>query len=151
MKKFTRNDIILLQDFVNSIDNEITIAKSDRFECDIEEKQIFVCSKEIDNLDLQFIEWFKKQPEYTFINVILLSFLHEIGHIMTYEKERNDNRAVIESMLVFMNEQNAITEKEMNFAYWDLDAERLATMWGVKYFKNNRQKCLELAAAIGLC
>jgi hypothetical protein len=105
----------------------------------------------MDDLDLQFIEWFKNQPEYVNVNVVLLSILHEIGHCFTYNEKRNLQRDEIENMLVFMCEMDAITEKEMNFAYFDIESERLATMWGVEYYKNNRTKCEELAAALGLC
>ena len=150
MKKFTKNDIIILQNFINSINDNIQVYKSNRFECDIEKEQIFVCSKEADDLDIQFMEWFKNQPEYTPINVILASILHEIGHIMTYQEQETEQRNALEKMLVFMYEENIITEKEMNFTYWDLDTERNATMWGIEYFKNNRKKCLELAEMLGL-
>ena len=83
--------------------------------------------------------------------IILKTIEHEIGHCFTYNEDRNLQRDSIESMLVFMYEQEAITEKEMNFAYFSIECERLATMWGVEYFKNNSKKCLELAAALGLC
>lgn len=150
MRKYSKNDLIVLQKFVDTIDNEIVVDKSDRYECDPLNKEVFVSNKDYEELDYQFLEWFQEQPEFTEMNIVLLSILHEIGHCMTYQEQRNEQRDTIENMLVFMFEQGAITEKEMNFAYFSIECERLATMWGVEYFKNNRKKCLELAEMLGL-
>jgi hypothetical protein len=69
---------------------------------------------------------------------------------MTFNKQEFELRNEIEEMLIFMYDNYYINEKEINFAYWNIENERKATMWGVQYFKDNREKCLELAAALGL-
>lgn len=155
MKKydFTKNDKIIIREFIHSIDKNIKlrVSQEKRFECDIEKRTIYLGSKKIDRQENKlFQEWFKKQPEYIKINKTLMSILHEIGHFMTFNKQEFELRNEIEEMLVFMYENYYINEKEINFAYWNIDNERKATMWGVQYFKDNREKCLELAAALGL-
>jgi hypothetical protein len=38
----------------------------------------------------------------------------------------------------------------MNFAYFNIESERLATMWGINFYNNNKSKCNELVAMLGL-
>lgn len=155
MKKynFTKQEKIIIREFIHSIDKslKVRVSQEQRFECDIPKKTIYLGSKKIDKLENKlFQEWFKSQPEYIKINKTLMSILHEIGHFQTFNKQEFEIRNEIEEMLIFMYDNYYINEKEINFAYWNIENERKATMWGVQYFKENQEKCLQLAAALSL-
>ena len=152
-KKFSKNEIKLIKNFIHNIDKtlKVKVSRGGRFECNIEKRIIYLGLKKPNHKENKlFQEWYKQQPEYTPINKTIMSILHEIGHFQTFNKQEFEIRNQIEQILTFMYEKYFIDEKQINFGYWNIDNERKATMWGVQYFKDNSNKCLELAAALGL-
>ena len=149
--KFLKRDFDIINQWVNSnIDPDIQIKKSDRFECDTDEEIVYISNKRWTKLDEFFDEWYKKQNFYTPINYVLVAILHEIGHIMTKDDDLLEQGYQLNEIYHFMFENNCISEKELNFAYFEIPCELLATKWGVDYFLNNSQQCKELAEMLGL-
>lgn len=149
--KFTKEDFKIITKWVNeNIDEDIEVAKSYRFECDTDNEIIYLSNKRWTKLDMFFDKWYQKQDFYTPINYTLICILHEIGHIMTRDDELLEQGYQLNSMYQFMYEFEAISEEELNFAYFDIPSEKLATQWGVEYYKQHKQKCDKLAEMVGL-
>lgn len=142
--KFTNKQIKTLQDFVKQIDKNIKIKKSYSFECDIENKLVFIGSKEYTQDTKLFMDWLCKQKEYTPINHILISILHEIGHIKTYTKAKEQERDTLYSIYSFLNDNNIMSTEQLNEHYFAIPDERDATMWGIKYYVNHKNECDKL-------
>ena len=150
--RFTKEDFKIITQWVHeNIDENIEVAKSDRFECDTDEEIIYLSNKRYTKLDAYFDKWYQKQDFYIPIQYTLICILHEIGHIMTKDDDLLEQGYKLNEMYNFMYEMESITEEELNFAYFDIPSELLATKWGVQFFKDNTQKCLELAEMVGLC
>ena len=150
--KFTKQDFKAIEKWVQDyIDTNIQVAKSYRFECDTDEEIIYLSNKRWIKLDEYFDKWYQKQDFYTPINYTLICILHEIGHIMTKDDDLLEQGYKLNKMYNFMYEMESITEEELNFAYFDIPSELLATKWGVQFYKDNRELCNELAEMVGLC
>ena len=151
--RFSKKDIKAIQNFVNSINENLKIKNSEykRFECDIPNNTIYLGIKNNNKKDNSlFLKWFKQQPEFIDINKKLLSLLHEIGHFQTFNQEEFDKRNELENIYTFMYEQDIISYEQLNFSYWNLENERKATMWGVEFYKNHTTECENLIKFLNL-
>lgn len=142
--KFTKKDIEKIQVFVNTIDKNIKIKKGKCFECDTEKNQVFVGNKKYDKDTKMFMTWLCKQKEYTPINYILISILHEIGHIKTYSKIKQTERSILYGIYDFLGHLGIMTTEQQNNRYFNIPDERDATMWGLNYYVNHKQQCDKL-------
>ena len=148
---FSKIDILLIRQFVEDIDNDIIVRKSKVWEVDQETNMIYLGTKAPSKQNEYFYEWYSQQDFFIPIDITLISLLHEIGHIMKgYNEKMLEQRAKMNNMYNFLYEQGSITAKELNFAYFDIPEELTATKWGVDYYKSNKQKCEDLAEALGL-
>ena len=145
---FNKTDIKLVQDFVNTIDKDIVIKKGRRFEVDVAEEEIFLGNKRFDRVSQLLMNWLYSKTKVN-VNWLVLSILHEVGHIMTDTEELQDQRETLNAIYSFMYEQEVITETEYFISYFEIPAEYNATMWGLNYYLNNSQKCQELAKMLG--
>lgn len=145
---FNKADIKLVQDFVNTIDKDIVIKKGRRFEVDVAEEEIFLGNKRFDRVSQLLMNWLYSKTKVN-VNWLVLSILHEVGHIMTDTEELQDQRETLNAIYSFMYEQEVITETEYFISYFEIPAEYNATMWGLNYYLNNSQKCQELAKMLG--
>ena len=147
IKKFTKKDRMLIEDFIHSINNnvKIKISENKRFECDIPNNIIYLGVKNIDKQEQKmFNKWLKLQPEYIQINKKLISILHEVGHFQTFNQILWEERNEQEEVLTRLYDLNLLTYEELNFAYWDMPNERKATMWAIDFYKNNKKYCNNL-------
>ena len=147
IKKFTKKDRMLIEDFIHSINNnvKIEISENKRFECDIPNNTIYLGVKNIDKQEQKmFNKWLKLQPEYIQINKKLISILHEVGHFQTFNQILWEERNEQEEVLTRLYDLDLLTYEELNFAYWDMPNERLATMWAIDFYKNNKKYCNNL-------
>ena len=149
--RFTKEDFKIITQWVHeNIDEEIEVAKSDRFECDTDEELIYLSNKRYTKLDSYFDKWYQKQDFYIPIQYTLICILHEIGHIMTKDDDLLEQGYALNEMYRFMYDYGSINEEELNFAYFDIPSETLATQWGVEYYKEHKQECDKLAEMVGL-
>ena len=143
--KYTKQQIQILQDFINStIDKDIKVKVGNAYECDIENKTIYLGSKELTTDTILFIQWLKTTPEYTPISYNLISILHEIGHIKTYNKIKSKQREVMYGIYSFLNEMQIVTTETLNQKYFEIPDEKDATNWGLRFYVNNKSKCDKL-------
>lgn len=148
--KFTKNEFKILKEFVKTIDKNIIIKRNNCFECDIENKLVFIGNKKYDYDTKIFMDWLCKQKEYTPINYILISILHEIGHIKTYTKELEAERTELYGIYSFLHENGIMSTDELNEKYFEIPDEKEATMWGIKYYVNNKEKCDKLVKELNI-
>ena len=68
-KTFSKQDVRLIQDFINEIDSDIKVYKGSRFECDIYEEKIFLGSKRFSRINELFCNWLSEKIDfiYTFM------------------------------------------------------------------------------------
>jgi len=144
VRRFTKKDRLLIEDFIHSINSnlDIKISENKRFECDIPNKTIYLGIKNINKEELKlYNKWFTRQPFYTKVNKRIISILHEVGHFQTFNiiefQERNEQ----EEWLDFLYENNIINFEELNFAYWNLENELKATKWAIEFYNNNKKYC----------
>ena len=143
--RFTNKELNILKEFIqNNIDKNIKIKKSQCFECDIDNRTVYISNKKFTPDTEMFMNWLCKQKEYTPINHILISILHEIGHIKTYTPELEEERDLLYGIYDFMHENKIMSTEELNNKYFNIPDEKIATMWGINFYKNNKIKCDKL-------
>ena len=116
----------IIKNFVNSIDSTIEVGFNHNFCADISEYKIYV-------------EDFVKERFGIVIHPFLIGVLHEIGHLMTYEEELNEQRTIMYALLAYT--YNESQYEKYSKAYFEIPAELAATTWAVEYYKNNTEFC----------
>ena len=138
----------LIKEFVHSIDPEIKVHMSgDEFYCIISEKLInvpFVSDSEGDRLFHDFVvDRFGES-----INPYIMGILHEIFHIITYDKNLDKDRDI----LYFMLQLDYTNERYEEFTrmYFSIPSEFAATEGAVNYYLSHKEQCDNLIKEIEL-
>ena len=101
--------------------------------------------------DLLFLDFVKERFNYMPINSFMLSLFHEIGHHYTYDE-------ATESDIIYdfcQNEKDRIEQemqtattrrkmKKLEFEYFNLPDEIVATAWAVDYMRNHEAEVEEM-------
>lgn len=102
--------------------------------------------------DEWFYEFIKKTFGFETEHGFLLSILHEIGHIKTYDflpsEITNFDEDESERISKQMQNANAEESKALNFEYFNLINELSATKWAVRYMRNNPEEIEKLVSAV---
>lgn len=147
--KFTKKDFEKIQKFVNDIDKDIKIKKGRCFECVVPDKKVFISHKKYD-YESEIFTKFLEQNDNIKINFVLIALLHEIGHIKTYNKKLEQQRTILYSIYNCLNRLKIISVDKLNQKYFMIPDERQATLWGLEYYKNNKNKCDKLVQELGI-
>lgn len=139
----------LVRDFVKSIDEDFEISFEDTFEVDIFDEHIFATFDKDEELDKMFLDFLQKEFGVQ-INMFMISLLHEIGHIMTYDDELDDDRTLTYGVLKCLYEEGKSSVEKYNDMYFRIPAEYEATAWGVQYYLENKEKCDKLIERVGV-
>lgn len=139
----------LVRDFVKSIDEDFEISFEDTFEVDIFDEHIFATFNKDEKLDKMFLNFLQKEFGVQ-INMFMISLLHEIGHIMTYDDELDDDRTLTYGVLKCLYEEGKSSVEKYNDMYFRISAEYEATAWGVQYYLENKEKCDKLIEKVGV-
>ena len=135
MNRKMRNGI---RDFVAAVNPMIKVKfqKWD-LECEVYEDTLYIgkCyDKRTDRYFENFIHTLN--PDCNF-NVFLLSLLHEIGHIETWDEDVADEKEIIYGLLkLTYDEEQNLTDKEMEAycqSYYRIPLEQNATQWGIDF------------------
>ncbi len=128
----------IIEKFVHSIDSTIEVDFAYNFCADISEYKIYIedyAHPEEDKLIQDFVkEYFNIQME-----PFLIGLLHEIGHLMTYEAELNEQRTIMYALLSLAYEEKL--HEKYSKIYFTIPAELAATTWAVEYYKNHTTQC----------
>lgn len=147
---FNKIEMALIKTFIYEIDPCIEVFRGRRYEVDIDEEKVFLGNKRFDRISKIFVEHWQPFFQNININWCVLSILHEVGHIMTATDEIRDNRFLLDNIYSFLYSENAINELEYFNSYFDIPAEYDATLWGINYYIQNKEKCDKLAKQLGV-
>lgn len=147
---FKKAEIKVIRDFIANIDPDIEVFRGHCYEVDIAEEQIYLGNKRYDRVSALFMNYWKNEFADFRPNWCVLSILHELGHIMTSTDELEDARFHLDNMYSFMYRENIINEQEYFNAYFNIPAEREATLWGIEFYRLNKELCDTLAEQIGV-
>ena len=142
------NRLAIIQKFINTINEYITVEKDNRFCVDIEEEIIYIPN----NLNIKEDKiWsaFLMQEFNICFNPYVMSILHEIGHIMTYTEDLNTEREIIYFLLQMKYEEDNF--EDFNNEYFKIPMEYSATEWAVNFYKNNIEICEKLTDDLKSC
>ena len=130
----------IYKNFANNIDNEIEIEKGNDWQCDTEEKIIYIPLIESQEECEKFINNFKKQWQQKnkkiklFFAPQIISFLHEIGHTQT--KQGDIISKALRKISNFLCKHKA-TKKLSYKIYYNIPEEKRATQWAIEFIMNN--------------
>lgn len=128
----------IITQFVHKIDSSIQIDFDDDFCADVVNKIIYVESKEHIEED-RLIQEFVQKKFNVLIDPFLIGILHEVGHIMTYDEQKNDERSILYALLAI--NYNEKEYEEYSKMYFSIPAEFEATKWAVNYYVNHKKLC----------
>ena len=127
-----------IKNIIKAIDPTIKICFGSRFlECDPVENIIYIPNRYYNKDTRVFKEWYKKHfnEKLTKRETKLVSILHEVGHILTYDEDISEERELNYSLLKLMFECGILTTKELNTLYFENECELNATKWAREYMK----------------
>lgn len=149
---YSKKDLQLIRSFIKEIDKNIKvrISPAGNFECQLTIGKLNIGNKKMDKKQrVLWQEWYEQQEFYVGkVNKRMISLLHEIGHFQTFNFEEYALRNSQEYILIEEYCKGTLSEKELNFAYWNMTNEYKATKWAIEYYRNNRNRCEELAAIL---
>ena len=128
----------IITEFVHTIDSSIQIDFDDDFCADMVNKVIYIESKE-HSQEEELIQNFVQEKFNILMDPFLIGILHEVGHIMTYDEQKNDERSILYSLLAMG--YNKEHYEEYSNMYFSIPAEFEATKWAVNYYTNNKNLC----------
>lgn len=107
-------------------------------ECDVFDEIIYVGETYDIRTDRYFREFVNKlNPDCAKVNLFLLSLLHEIGHIETWDDDVADEKDAIYALLKMQyDEEKDLTDaqcKEYCDLYYRIPLEQNATEWGIEF------------------
>ncbi len=127
-----------IRKFIKEIDKDIKVKfqKWD-MECDIFEETVYIGKTYDKENDRRFGEFVKELNPACDVPVFLLSILHEIGHIMTYEDdEKLDEKDFLYAVIQFKMDTGEDMD-ECVAEYFRIPLEREATEWAIEYAMNH--------------
>lgn len=127
-----------IKDFIKEVNPMLKVRFQDwDVECNVYEETIYV-GKTYDKRTNVYFENFVKtlNPECK-VNTFLLSLLHEIGHIETWDEDDADEKDIIYGMLkLTYDEEQGLTDEENEAycqSYYRIPLEQNATQWGIDF------------------
>lgn len=135
-----KSKIAIVREFVKSIDSNYRVRYSNQCECDIDNEVIYINFK-MDNEVEKIFESFCKKTFGEVFPRVLISILHEVGHIETFDDDRNEERYERYALLQILWDNTEIDKETLHHRYYNLPGEIEATTWAVDYIRNNRKKC----------
>lgn len=136
----------IVENFVKNINPNITIKwDSEEFCADTDE--LTVCVGQVyHNYEEQLFLDFVEKEFGIIMDIFLVSLLHEIGHIETFDEEIDEERTLFYSILMASYEEDKI--EEYNEKYFRIKSEYNATEWAVNYYLDNKELCDEFISQI---
>lgn len=127
-----------IKNFIKEIDKDIKV-KFQKYdmECDLYEDIVYVGKTYNPITDKLFMDYVKELDPTCNVPVFILSILHEVGHIMTYDEEDVEEKDVIYALLRMEFNENKENEEEYVKKYFRIPLETNATEWGIRFAKEN--------------
>lgn len=136
----------ITREFVRNIDSEITTTF-------VEDDFYAISSEKVINLTFVPNEYDSLYDAFVYdhfgvsIHPFLAGMLHEIGHIMTFDKQLDRERSIIYYLL----DLDFDIERFRDFTnmYFAIPSEFEATKWGVGYYLTHKAECDNFLKEIG--
>ena len=126
-----------IRNFVKEIDKDIKVKFQEwDLECNIFEETVYIGKTYDKETDRRFGEFVKELDSHCRAPIFLLSVLHEIGHIMTYEEEALDEKDFLYAAIDLKLKLGA-DEEECVKEYFRIPLEMEATQWAIDFANNN--------------
>lgn len=132
------NALSIITNFIHSIDDTINVDFGENFCADICKHKIYIGISEHSQED-KLIQNFIQERFNILIDPFLIGVLHEVGHLITYEEELNEQRTIMYALISMQYEKKQ--HEEYAKLYFSIPAELAATTWAVEYYKNNMELC----------
>jgi len=133
-------ELLKLKKYIKNIDSEIKVKFGNCFECDTDRKIVWLALKDNSQDSEMFRTWYEKHFNETLTNkdLLYISALHEVGHIMTWTQELEDERAEMYGLMQVAHTYQLMSTQELNEQYFEIPMELIATKWGREYYVNNK-------------
>ena len=127
----------------------IQLHKSECFQADVadsinddEEQDIYYNFAELwdDSSKIFRKYWTKKCPMLKGFSDITISLLHELGHLETNDKIREDFPMSMRELAMIGIEERASSYKALNYMYFILPDEKAATDWAIKWLSKKKHR-----------
>lgn len=130
-------ELLKLKKCIKKIDNKIKIKIGRNFECNIDKKIIWLPIKDNIKDAEMFKNWYEKyfNEKLSEKDLVYISALHEVGHLMTWTEELEKEREEKYSLMTIAHQFNIMSTEELNNEYFEIPMELIATQWGRNYYK----------------
>ena len=136
----------IVREFVKSIDPGIVVTfKEDEFYAMSQLKIINLTFKP-DEYDSLYDDFLMARFGIS-MNPFLAGMLHEIGHIMTFDRQLDRERSIIYYLLDIDFEIERF--RDFTNMYFAIPSEFEATRWGVEYYLSHKEHCDNFLKEIG--
>lgn len=127
-----------IRNFVKEIDKDIKVKFQEwDMECDIFEETIYIGKQYDEENDRRYKEFIGELDSHCRAPVFLLSILHEIGHIMTYEdEEKLDEKDLLYAAIQLKMDAGEDMD-ECVAEYFRIPLEMEATQWAINFANDN--------------
>lgn len=123
-----------IKKFIKEIDGSIKVKfQKGRMECDPEREIIYIGKTRIPEEDKFFGDFIKEIAPDCPYNSLIMGILHEIGHIMTYTDELDEDRNKQYALLQAAHEFGVYDTAALNKEYFKIPMELEATWWGIDF------------------
>lgn len=123
-----------IKKFIKTIDGSIKVKfQKGRMECDPVREIIYIGTTKIKEEDEFFGNFVKEIAPDCPYNSLIMGILHEIGHIMTYTDELDEDRDKQYALLQTAHHFGVIDSQELNKEYFKIPMELEATQWGIDF------------------
>ena len=130
--------ILKLRKYIKNIDSEIKVKFGKCFECDTDKKIVWLALRDNKQDSTMFKNWYEKYFNETLTDkdLLYISALHEVGHIMTWTQELEDERTKMYNSMKIAHIYQLMSTQKLNEQYFEIPMELIATEWGRNYYKN---------------
>ena len=131
-------ELLELKKYIKSIDKKIKIRFGKSFECNTDKKIVWLPLKDNREDAKMFKKWYEKyfNEKLTEKDLVYISALHEVGHIMTWTEELEEERLQQYSLMQVAHQYKLMSTEELNQNYFEIPMELIATEWGRNYYRN---------------
>ena len=131
-------EFIELKKFIKTIDNSIKVKLGKAFECDTEKRIVWIPLKDNKKDSEMFKTWYEEYFNETLTDkgLAYISALHEVGHILTWTQELEDERTEKYGIMKIAHQFELMSTEELNKQYFEIPMELIATRWGRNFYEN---------------
>lgn len=129
---------LAIRKFIKEINPEIKVKfqKWD-MECDVYEDTVYVGETFDKRTDKYFMDFVYSIDPECCGSVMMMSLLHEIGHIYTYDEDLSDEKDVLYEVLKLSYTDEQLEEYDK--MYFNIPFEKEATIWGIRFAQMNKE------------